>query len=1033
MTKSTNMSPKRGSAKYKLSRTFLLATSLLSGSATIISTVGISIIPTVAVAQDYTTGSIIGTVKDDKGKAVSNANVNLTSESTGINRTFTTDASGRFVASLLPPGEYKALVSANNYNTTETQLKVVVSQEVRYEIAMQSVEAGVEVVVVRGKSRRSDFTKTTTGLNIDLEDITSTQPINRSITAVTLLAPMVSAGNPSFGVTGTPGGASFSGGSVAENAYYIDGLNITNPDTFIGGALIPFDFYKTVEVKTGGFHAEFGRATGGVVNATTKSGTNDFMFALHGNIEPEGWRANSRDTFFEHGDQKRNDSRQYTVEMGGPIIKDRLFAYGLYQFNDITAKQALYRSGMNAVTNTKDPFFGLKIDGYINEDHRLSATFFDTTSKYTREGYNYVAGTRQTGALNPNFKLIRERGGKNHVINYNGKFTDWLSISAAMGRMEDRISDLPANTTDYYVVDTRGGGSTVLSKSQASTSALVTEIERDFYRVDGDLRFEAFGRHHVRFGIDSEKNAMIKTQAAPGSAHATFTYEANPLNPAQDALNYRYLVWGGNVSAEANAMYIQDSWDVTPDLNLQIGVRKDDFIQYNLSGEKYLDLKDNMAVRLGFSWDPIGDGNLKLYGSFGQNYIPPAMSLGFRGRDLDFEQKFAAPAGGFVIDPNTGLPAAVGPALNIPGLHYDSACPTGSSIGSLAFLNTAIGQGNCNVHQGGIQEPANAKAAFDLKPTKDTEVILGLTYRINDLWSVGANYTRRELDDVSEDSDFADAINQYFVDNKLDPSLYRASSGYHVWNPGDRDVTIRLQGLYGAETTQRVVTLTSAQLGRYTKPTRTYQALVFDFKRAFDGKWGLQGSYTLSKSYGNYEGTVTATSNATQDTAGGTYLYDAPGFTDNGKGLLSNHRAHTLKLWGNYALTDNLTVGANVLVQSPARLSCMGYHPTDAYAASYGSISFFCDGKPSGRGKGLKTDWTKNVDMSLRYTMPEKYALGGKLVLRADVFNIFNNQQIVMRRQGFETSGPGVKSALYGMPTFYNTPRYVRVGFDLTY
>ena len=67
--------------------------------------------------------------------------------------------------------------------------------------------------------------------------------------------------------------------SVAENAYYINGLNITNPDTYVGSARVPFYFYKNVDVQTGGYAAEFGRATGGVINATTKQGTNDAFIA----------------------------------------------------------------------------------------------------------------------------------------------------------------------------------------------------------------------------------------------------------------------------------------------------------------------------------------------------------------------------------------------------------------------------------------------------------------------------------------------------------------------------------------------------------------------------------------------------------------------------------------------------------------------------------------------------------------------------------------------------------------------------------
>ena len=111
-------------------------------------------------------------------------------------------------------------------------------------------------------------------------------PIGHDITSITLLAPTTSLGVSGFRSANGEDVPSIGGGSVAENAYYINGLNITNPDTYVGSARVPFYFYKTVDVQTGGYPAEFGRATGGVINATTKSGTNDPFIALHVDWEP---------------------------------------------------------------------------------------------------------------------------------------------------------------------------------------------------------------------------------------------------------------------------------------------------------------------------------------------------------------------------------------------------------------------------------------------------------------------------------------------------------------------------------------------------------------------------------------------------------------------------------------------------------------------------------------------------------------------------------------------------------------------------
>src|SRR3546814_7127952 len=103
------------------------------------------------------------------------------------------------------------------------------------------------------------------------------------VTGVQTCALPISAGDTTFGNLASLGGA-----TVAENAYYINGLNITNFENYLGSAPVPFEFFRSVEVKTGGYQAEYGRATGGISNAASKAGTNDLTAGLHLNWEPDG-------------------------------------------------------------------------------------------------------------------------------------------------------------------------------------------------------------------------------------------------------------------------------------------------------------------------------------------------------------------------------------------------------------------------------------------------------------------------------------------------------------------------------------------------------------------------------------------------------------------------------------------------------------------------------------------------------------------------------------------------------------------------
>lgn len=983
--------------------------------------------PAVVQAQDYTSGAVIGAVSDASGKPVSGATVTLTSTAQGQVRTLTSSATGSFSATGLAPGEYAVMVSAPGYDDYSSTIAVVISQEVRINAALQATGA-TQTVVVKARRVRPDFARTTTGIVVDLNTLVKQQPVVRSLASVAMLAPTVVKGDDGFGDVVSIGGA-----SVAENAYYINGLNITNPDTYVSSAQVPFDFYKTVEVKTGGYSAEYGRATGGVINAVTKSGSNDFMFAVHGNLAPNDLSAHNPDTYSSRGDYKSSSTASMTAEMSGALIHDRLFIYGMYSANNNTSSSTDRNNSVYSTYKANDPFYGLKIDGYITPRQHLELTYFSTRTTTTQTTYDYDdAGAGTVGNAIENGKGFYETGGDNYVLKYTNALTDWFSVSAEYGVSKDVNNFTPQNTTDNYVeeyqCETDHDGNIVscstgrTSTTQPFSTITTDETTREFYRLDGDMRFDWAGRHHVRFGVDDEEVSMDKTSRYTGTT--PIYYSIDPVD------GYFYILYGnlgGHVSGSNKSAYIQDSWDVTPRLNLQIGLRDDIFTQNNLSGEQYINLKDNWGPRLGFSYDVRGDGSWRVYGNLGRYYIPPAMNLAYRGKDLYYYQYVQYDG---AVDAVTGLPTGTGTPYEI-----SDSCSAAADISGAAGIPEGINSTNsCYYYGDGSQEPANAKTAIGLKATAEDEYILGSDYRINDLWSVGFNVTYRNLENVSEDTDFTDEINGWLVDHGYSTSDYTATNNYYVWNPGSSSVTIRLKTPLAGETEQKVITLTGLT---YPKAKREYKALTLTFKRAFDGKWGLQGSYVWSRLHGNYEGTVLSDyGNDVQTDAGTTVAYDYLSLTENSTGLLPNHRAHTFKTYGSYAVTQNFMVGANLLVQSPAHLSCEGSYPDSSDSAFYyGSTTFYCGGEAAPRGTGLKTDWLKTVDLSLRYTVERSADKQGKLVLRADIFNLFNDKAVTGYYIQHEVSYDYnyTKDSGYGKVTSYTTPRYIRLGFDLSY
>ncbi len=1001
-------------------------------------------LPSAAAAQDYTAGAISGQVTDEAGNSVSGATITVSSSETGISRSATSGASGNFRFAGLPSGSYDVVVTADGYDDfTGTDVRILASQTA--DLGISLTQTGTAIVVTGARIIR-DFTGTTTGLNVDLEELTKTVPVARDLTSVMLLAPGTSEGDDGFGNL-----ASIGGSSVAENAYYLNGLNITNFDNYLGSARVPFEFYKSVEVKSGGYSAEFGRATGGIVNAVSKSGSNEFTGAVHLNWEPNAlasqgpvlYNLEQSGAITKLRDPSVDKDFAYSgiVEMGGPIIKDRLFAYGLVEFRKTSTTFARPATGLVYKDEQDDPFWGAKIDAIPIDGQRLEFTIFDTRRTTNRSVADYTATDEgaSVGTFNPttNFNY----GGLNYVGKYTGTFTDWLTVSGAYGIMKDRFDQelLGEAAALPYVLNNssatiNGVGPGGLLTSQVSSSrSSPYSTKREFYRGDVDLYFNILGEHHIRAGFDVEENTLSRSTIATGGdylyANGYLTDEA--YQAGNGGSGYYQIIWdgsaadeqyvdllyynsGGTFTSKNKAFYIQDEWSVTDRLTLNLGVRRDDFRVNRADGAALANLKENYAPRLGFEYELFPEVNGRIYGNFAQYYLPIASNTAYRnvGEEYYWRERFIL-AG---IDSN-GLPVLGDQITPADDPRYGTQCP-------FTLTDQSVGGATCRLTGNGAVPPSDAIIADNLKATKQSEYILGYRQDLGD-FAVGIAYTYRNLDRTAEDSSFDIPINQWCADNGQDTAECEAEwFGYHqyvIWNPGNA-TTVNLDGLDGQQ-----ITLTKDQLSAYGKAKRTYHAVELTFDRKWDGDWSLGGSYTWSVSKGNSEGFVQ--SDFEQDDAGITQDFDVPEFTEYAYGYLPNHRRHRFKLFGAVALSDQFTLGMNGVLESPRKLSCLGYYPVaESTANLYGAASHYCSGEPAPRGEGKETDWFSRLDVSARYNV--EFATGNTLTLRADVFNLLNSRGITGRDETGDYD-LGVTSANYGNVTGYQSPRYVRLGVDI--
>ena len=987
------------------------------------------VVPTVAVAQDFTSGTLSGTVSDTATAPVAGATVTVTQNGRTQGRTYVTDAAGRFRAAQIPVGRYTVEISAPGFQSyADSDISVTLGGIADYSFTIgldtpsaaattaaqrAAAAAGFEVdeiVVVGTRSSTLDFDRATTGITVDVQETFDRIPTQRNLAAIQLLAPSATKGDAAFGNQ-----VSISGSSVGENVYYVNGFNITNFRNFIGGNTVPFEFYQQVDVKTGGFSAEFGRSTGGAVLAVTRSGSDEFHGGANIYIEPEGLQDSAPDTFAGPGSalfldsQNTSDRTEANVWLSGPIWRDHAYFFGFYNWRDFTTT-ALDTAGILNTATQDDPFYGGKLDLYLNEDHRLELTYFSDDQS---QQFNQNDGISSSNTLN----FV---GGETKIAKYTGSFTDNFTLSALYGEgsFNQTVSgDLDAEISigDVAVNIVRGNPALVITTG---------EDERKMYRVDADLYLDnLFGSHHFRFGYDREDLSSASVQSYSGGRYYLY-FQAGAsgalggLIPANTLyVRDRNLQSGGVYSTEQTAFYVQDAWDVTDRLSLQLGVRAEKFSNKNAADEVFVETDYDLSPRLGFTYDVFGDRSTSLKGFFGRYYIPIAANTNIRmaGNELFTQDWYRISGiGGSFPASGAGLTACLAAATR------NNCLPTLSGTPVLA-----------EVLSPGAVPQSQSLVSQNLEAQYQDEFIVGVEHEVSggffDGWTVGANYTNRDLQKVMEDFDTNYIIDAYCASRGISAANCGQinGAGYVLLNPGS-DLVITPDSTTFPFLAGQTITI-SREILDIPDATRTYKALELNFERPWDGRWSLQGSAVFAESRGNIEGGVKS-DNGQADT-GLTQDFDEPGWTDGSFGFLPNHRGQTYKLFGSWAAHDDLIFGINATLQSPRKYGCIGAYPRGDGRASPTTITaWYCDGVLTPRSSQFEGEWFKNVDVSAAWTLP-LHSIPGRVQLRADVFNIFDFESAT----DFVETGDlslGSSNPDYGRISAYQTPRFVRVGLS---
>jgi len=867
-----------------------------------------------ALAQE-TRGAIQGTIKDSSGGVLPGVTVQAAITGASAQSTVT-DAKGVYRFPALQPGTYVVTSTLSGFTTAKADdVKVILGQLLTIDLTMapasrsESIEVKAETPIVDVK--QNSVTQVITSDVIDLLPKTGTGILGAL------------SGLPGAANEGRLGGFGIDGAGASENRYIIDGMDASNLQNGTLGKDLNISFIDQIQVKQSGYNAEFRAATGGVVSAVTKSGTNTYhgdintfvsgrpLRGMQGNVRPNIRLVPSDNTkaeFFYTPRLNETTTINPTYNVGGPIMKNRTWFFVGYnpqwsrQVRNVIWTTPVAFVGPNCVAAT-----GVGCPKQTFESKSKDATYiynaimqvrpsirmrFNGTNEPQTNGLGVptidaATGTSTVNAttFNPrspvytesfsnSYSLVTDWSVSNTTyVNITGGYLGYGSHSTGGDYFHGIHRQFSTSNINYLDVPANLQGTTNFSDSASNSFSVQNDFSR--FNVNADItRFMNWrGQHAVKAGVQLERfgNTVNNGQQYPNvllnwnSSRQTLSNTSVRGTYGYYIVRRQYTV--GDVHSNNIGIFGQDQWTVNPKLTINYGLRTD---QTNIpsyrkenQGIKF-GFNEKLAPRVGFAYDLKGDGKWKGYGSWGIFY--------------DIE-KLEMPLGSFGaqhwIDYFWTLDDYNWPAINCDGTPT-SGCP-GTFIEQVDFRHVSNGSGSDN-----LVDP-------NLKPYKSEEVTFGMDHEIGRRMSVGTRFTHKWIDMATEDV------------------------GVQVPGVGEVFYTANPAYGYGAYPLGQ-------SLPRTPFPKRHYDGLEFKFNRRMDGRWFLNGSLLLSRTWGNYSGLTSSDENG-RNSPGVNRFFDGlyMSFDQNGKpvyGVLQSDRPYVLKIQPAYVLPWGTQAGAEIDVES---------------------------------------------------------------------------------------------------------------------
>ncbi len=448
------------------------------------------------------TGTIAGTVKDEQGAVIPNATVKATNAETGLMRTSTADSTGVYNIQYLPVGPYTVEVEAPGFQKfVQKNLVLTVDQTVTLNVAMK-VGTESETITVTEAPPLVDTTTAELGRTIEPSEIIGLPLVNRNAYAELSLTPGVQSnsasaqsnpsGTPNF-VIGNPSTQVVVNGGIDGGtplvAYYLDGgINMTGLRNY-GNPLPNPDALQEFRVETNNFSAQYGRMSGAVVTAVTRSGTNQWhgsLFEFNRNTALNAYPWNAPVNPLTHAPLNNPYHRnQFGGTVGGPVKKDKAFFFfsygGLRQVVGQLLSGAIVPTAAERAGDFTADSFKVYQPGTYNSKTKTGTQFVGTNSSPNCETPtpNCVpTGALDTAAGNLMSKYVPLPNAANN--NYIGFFTGPTNQDEYLGKFDQAISDKDHLAASYFYLNTTqnayGGGNIPFTINQSFAKQTVVNI-----------------------------------------------------------------------------------------------------------------------------------------------------------------------------------------------------------------------------------------------------------------------------------------------------------------------------------------------------------------------------------------------------------------------------------------------------------------------------------------------------------------------------------------------------------------------------